>query len=354
MDKKRIEWVDTAKFLCMLAVMAEHAESMTGTLDKIVDPFYLNMFSFAAGYVYVHRHGFRNFFSKKLRQLMVPWLFFSLLVIFSAHLFSFNEHESLWRELELNFLQIKYSRGEMWYVAALFVAFIPFYFSIDWYENSNEPARKKTGLLLIVSFLLALGSLAFSTFFPRDILPWTRELVPVALPWHLEYIFQVMFAMILGYLFRRFWEPTFDRYDGPWTCLLLWIAYLVAVLVIGGPLPYFELARYLWYYPCAFLGMAAVISLAKRIRPNAYTRCVGQNTLIYYGLHGKVESVIQAGIRHFWREPYEELIGGGHESAALLAVALALVVSVLLMPVSWFINRYLPFMLGRPIKKKAR
>ena len=33
MEKKRIEWVDSAKFLCMLAVMAEHAESMTGTMD---------------------------------------------------------------------------------------------------------------------------------------------------------------------------------------------------------------------------------------------------------------------------------------------------------------------------------
>ena len=74
MEKKRIEWVDTARFLCMLAVMAEHAESMTGTMDKIIDPFYLNMFSFAAGYVYVHRRGFRDFLGRKVRQLLVPWL----------------------------------------------------------------------------------------------------------------------------------------------------------------------------------------------------------------------------------------------------------------------------------------
>ena len=353
MEKKRIEWVDSAKFLCMLAVMAEHAESMTGTMDKIIDPFYLNMFSFAAGYVYVHRHGFKDFLGKKVRQLLVPWFCFSLLVILSSHLFSFNAHESLGKELLQNFLQIKHSGGEMWYVAALFVAFLPFYFFIDRYERSALALRRKTALLLGVSFVLALLSLAFATFFPRDILPWTRELVPAALPWHLEYMFQAMFAMVLGYLFRRFWEPGFDRHDGPWTCLLLWAAYLAAVLVIGGPMPYYGLARYLWYYPSAFLGMAAVISLAKRIRPNRYTRCVGQNTLTYYGLHGKVESVLQAMLRHFWYEPYEELIWGGHESSALLAVALSLLVSVILMPVAWFINRYLPFMVGRKPAKGA-
>ena len=38
---------------------------------------------------------------------------------------------------------------------------------------------------------------------------------------------------------------------------------LAAVLVIGGPMPYYGLARYLWYYPSAFLGMAAVISAAR-------------------------------------------------------------------------------------------
>ena len=353
MEKKRIEWVDTAKFLCMIAVMAEHAESMTAVQDKIVDPFYLNMFSFAAGYVYFHRHGFRDFFRKKVRQLFIPWLCFSLLVIVSAHLFSFNEHESIWKELGQNFLQIKFYRGEMWYVAALFVAFIPFYFFIDRYERSVRPVREKALLLLLVSFLLAEASLAFSTFFPKDILPWTREWVYVSLPWHLEYIFQVVFAMVLGYLFRLYGEARFDRWDGPWTTVALWAVYLVFVLVIGGPMPYFELARYLWYYPCVLVGLAAVTSLAKRIRPNRYTRCVGQNTLTYYGLHGKVESLLQAVLRRVIGQPYVELVYGGHEASALVAVALALVVSVLLMPVAWFINRYLPFMVGRKRKKAS-
>ena len=64
--------------------------------------------------------------------------------------------------------------------------------------------------------------------------------------------------------------------------------------------------------------------------------------------------MLQAMLRHFWYEPYEELIWGGHESSALLAVALSLAVSVILMPVAWFINRYLPFMVGRKPRRKTR
>jgi branched-subunit amino acid transport protein len=35
-------------------------------------------------------------------------------------------------------------------------------------------------------------------------------------------------------------------------------------------------------------------------------------------------------------------------------VALSLAVSVILMPVAWFINRYLPFMVGRKPRRKTR
>ena len=70
MEQKRITWVDTARFFAMLAVMANHTQYTTAKLDSFVAPFYLNMFSFAAGYVYVHRAGFGKFFRRKLQQLL--------------------------------------------------------------------------------------------------------------------------------------------------------------------------------------------------------------------------------------------------------------------------------------------
>ena len=347
MDKKRVEWIDTLKCLCMIAVLTEHVEFVTPAWDELVEPFFLNLFSFAAGYVYVHREGFGRFFMKKVRQLWVPWLFFSTLTILTAHLFSFNEHRSLAVELGENLLQIMYLGSEMWYVAALFVAFLPFYFFIRAYERSDAPTGEKAARLLGLSFLLCAGSYLFSQLAPRDLFPWCRPELPVTLPWHLEYMFQAMFFMVLGYLFRLRYEPVFDRYDGAWSCALLWAAYLLLDFGLPRLIPWTRAGELLRYYPRVFLGCAAVISLSKRIRPNAYTRFVGGNTLSYYGLHGKAESFLQALMRRINAPEYAELVWGDHPEALLYALAEALLVSVLLIPAAWLIERYLPFAVGR-------
>ena len=353
MEKKRVEWIDTLKCLCMIAVLAEHVEFVTPAWNELVEPFFLNLFSFAAGYVYIHREGFGRFFRKKVRQLWVPWLFFSTLTILMAHIFSFNEHKSLAVELGQNMLQIMYLGSEMWYVAALFVAFLPFYFFIRAYEHSVAPLGRKTAALLGISFLLCAGSFFFSRLAPRNLFPWCRPELPVTLPWHLEYMFQAMFFMVLGYLFRLRYEAAFDRHDGVRSCVLLWTAYLLLVIGLPRLIPWTPASELLWYYPRAFLGCAAVISLSKRLRPNAYTRFVGGNTLSYYGLHGKAESFVQAIMRRINAPEYAELVWGDHPEALLYAVAEALLVSVLLIPVAWLIDRYLPFAVGRRRKKEA-
>ena len=92
-------------------------------------------------------------------------------------------------------------------------------------------------------------------------------------------------------------------------------------------------------------------TLSRRLRPNAYTRFIGGNTLSYYGLHGKAESLVQALLRRINEPEYLELVWGDHPEALLYAIAEALLVSVLLIPAAWFIDRYLPFAAGRRRKK---
>ena len=147
MEQKRIEWVDTARFFAMLAVMTNHTQFSTDRFDSFVTPFYLNIFSFAAGYVYCHRAGFSRFFRKKVQQLFIPWLCLSVLSIVSAGLFSLNRHAPVATRLFENLLQIHYRNDEMWYVAALFAAFLPFYFVVGCYER-DRGGKGRRGLLL--------------------------------------------------------------------------------------------------------------------------------------------------------------------------------------------------------------
>ena len=131
---KRIIWVDVVKYICILMVMLSHLETRTDVWQAFYAPFFLSAFFFVSGYVYKPKDGFKQFLYKKLRQLFIPWLVFSVFNILLSQMLSFNEHESLLTELTWNFLQIRGHSDGVWFVAALFVTFIPFYFFIKWCE----------------------------------------------------------------------------------------------------------------------------------------------------------------------------------------------------------------------------
>ena len=135
---KRIEWVDTVKYVCIIMVMLSHLETRTNIWCAFYSPFFLTTFFFTAGYVYKPKGSFKEFFHSKSRQLFVPWLVFSVFDILLSQVISFNAHESLFEELKWNFLQIRGQGDQIWFVAALFVAFIPFYFFIKRYEAISE------------------------------------------------------------------------------------------------------------------------------------------------------------------------------------------------------------------------
>ena len=355
MDKKRIDWVDTARFFCMLAVMANHTQYTSPKLDSFVEPFFLNMFTFAAGYVYTHRPGFGCFFRKKLQQLFLPWLCLSTLTIILAQLFSFRSHDPLWIALGKNLLQIRYFGDEMWYVAALFVTFLPFYAVIACYEagGKDKPLRALTLLLLV--FLFAVVSDCLTQFGPAEHMPWYRGSGPLTLPWHLEYIGPMLFFMLLGYLFRRYGEAAFDRLNQVWLWPVLLALYvfvnMVLPLRVGG---IFGFKRVLFLYLCALLGVATLIALGKTLPSNRFIRFVGQNTILYYGLHGKAESAVQQLLGRLWPEPFVVFRHSESVPAYLLAVGVALLVAVLLIPVNKLILRWLPFLAGKPKKERKQ
>ena len=353
MDKKRIDWIDTARFFCMLAVMANHTLYTNPKLDSFVEPFFLNMFTFAAGYVYTHHPGFGDVFRKKLRQLFLPWLYLSTLTIVLAQLFSFRSHDALWIALGKNLLQIRYLKDEMWYVAALFVSFLPFYAVVACYETGGAKKRRRAWLLLVLVFLLAISSDCLTQFGPAEHLPWYRGSGPIALPWHLEYVGPMLFFMLLGYLFRRYGEAAFDRLNRAWLWPLLLALYVLVVMVlplrVGG---IFGFPRVLFLYLCALLGILTLIAMGKSLPSNAFVRFIGQNTILYYGLHGKAESAVQQLLGHVWPMPFAVYRYREAVPAYLLAVLIALIVAVLLIPVNKLILRYLPFLAGKT-KKRA-
>ena len=106
----------------------------------------------------------------------------------------------------------------------------------------------KCVVAIALAWLLSFSSILYTRLVPADIFPWNTT----SLPWHIEYMFQAMFYMVLGYM------------------------------------------DILYHYLTVVVGIATLILIAKEIKANRYINYVGQNTLIYFALHGKALSVIQA------------------------------------------------------------
>ena len=197
--QKRIVWVDVVKYICILMVMLSHLEARTDVWQAFYTPFFLSAFFFVSGYVYKQSDGFKQFLYKKFRQLFIPWLVFSVFNILLSQVFSFNVHTAFLPELAWNFLQIRGQGDGIWFVAALFVTFIPFYFFIKWYEFiSQNGGHSKDTVAILIAWILSMISILYSRLLPEGIFPWGSA----ALPWHIEYIFQAMFYMVLGYIFQ--------------------------------------------------------------------------------------------------------------------------------------------------------
>ena len=73
---------------------------------------------------------------------------------------------------------------------------------------------------------------------------------------------------------------------------------------------------------------------------------VGQNTLIYFALHGKAFSFIQVLLSRYAAGSYSAILSNAITSN-LFAVAFTFLLSFILLIPAYIINRWFPFIVGR-------
>lgn len=345
---KRLAWLDIAKYICIMAVMLEHLESTTDELGCFFSPFFVLCFFAVAGYTHRAGQPFGAFLLKKVKTLFVPWLIFSTFDIAISQLVSFSAHESFFTELGRNFLQIRGYGDQIWFVAALFMAFIPFWAFIEWYSRERAaPVRR--AVFIAISLVLFIADNLYSKYTDGSFFPWGSS----ALPWHVEYIFQGMFYMMLGYCFREAWEARFDALPGAKVAALIFVIYSIIIY-----LPYFvalpEAAfAFSAVYVTPIVGIIMVFAVSKLIPANKYMCYIGQNTLIYFALHGKVFSFVENMLARFASPLYGTILGNVLLSN-LFALVFTFLLSLLLLIPTYIINRWFPFILGRRRKKSTQ
>lgn len=156
-----------------------------------------------------------------------------------------------------------------------------------------------------------------------------------------------MFYMVLGYLFRRNMETEFDKHNTQKMRIAALIVYLLLVFI-----PFLEkkelpmIADILYQYLTSIVGIVTLILIAKVIKGNKYIDYVGQNTLIYFALHGKVYSIIQTLLKKIAVDFYSVVLNSVVASS-VFCLGLSLALSVILIIPAYIINRWFPFIVGR-------
>ena len=275
----RIIWIDIVKGIAMLFVMLHH--HVLGLSEYIYrlfySPFFLTAFFVTAGYVFSRNQRFSEFLKKKIRTLLIPMFLLAIIGIITQRSFSVD---SFCRQI-IDLLVQKGTGGyRMWFVAAMFVACVAFYFVA--YLDSMQ--------LILACFALAVINIVWQRYYPD-----------VLLPWHLEMLGIACFWMGFGYLLRKSLNQKGVEFITLRVQILVLGAYLmllfcsyrwlgITYISLSGyhkhVIAYFILngAGVIWL--CVFANSRFPVYIEK------FLVFIGQNTLFYFAFHGKLQTAM--------------------------------------------------------------
>lgn len=318
-QKDRITWVDTCKGICMLCVMLSHVDFVPTIYVDFFVNFFLSAFFLLSGYTYNNTRSFGDFIYRKIRTLAVPIFAFGFIDILLRFVFTLSEPIPLAIQIRGMFFQIRGNNDELWFLAAMFTTSICFYF-IEKYIK-NEIAFSAVLLLLFVLSSMYKGS---------------------PLPWHLQMIGSFCIWMGLGFLYKKH-ASNLCRINSKMILGGI-IALYFGVIIIKKNVPIsstivFDVINFI----AALIGNMFVVMMAQILPQYKALRFIGQNTIVYFAFHGKVERVLMLLLPVLFQH-FNIDFGGVY--AYILSILCVAIESVVLVIPAKIVNRFFPFLLG--------
>ena len=335
---KRQAWLDYIKFIAMTLVVVYHTPPR---YDSAHEAALFNMgapvFFFAAGYLFniAKQKNFFTFLGHRARQILVPYTTF--FIIFYALWLAVGRRMAGPEEQAIDVFTPMWQfvqgtpdvvLGPFWFLAALFTMQV-IYYPIKRYLSGCWP--------LVVALLLSVGLLVMPD------LPWFRY-------WNLDKAFLYMPI----YAFGNCCRPLVEKFEFSTPARsLLWMA--LAVLGLGflilAPLSIDRAVAYVLAPEAVILVLPLYTPVCKWLEKRCGTSRIAQTVAItgitYLALQNYLIGVIKiVAARLMGPEILDDSI--------LFKVVIALVVMAVLYPLAVFIERYLPFLLGKGYKRVVK
>ncbi len=280
-DKSRIQWIDAAKGICMICIIAGHLG--VRDINLIVYPFHLTIFFILSGYTLKQAPLDREFLNKKFRSIMVPYFItcFCVMVmdVVNSLLTGNTSIMDVTSEIAKDFarsfmasgtytnigsIEIGSAIGAIWFLPALFFALI---FALILINRVRSAAWR---------FIIAFGLFVAACISPKII--W--------LPFSIQSAMMAVFFILIGYELRQ--RPQiFENFD--WKRCLCALAIFVLCLLLGKTRIYYVRA----YVDDIFLSLISALSMSmvvlycvrhflEKVKPLAW---IGRNSLLFLCCH---------------------------------------------------------------------
>lgn len=332
--KKRIAWIDNAKFIGIFIVVLGHLPNPKVITDYIFS-FHMPLFFFLSGITFSFKNEiFKNFVGKISKSTIIPYVTFG----FITYTYWLCIGRNFGRDALLNLpwyrpiIGMFYSNGidnwlvhntPLWFLTCLFITKIVFYVLI-------KIVRSEIILGLILVIMSVIGYLISLTDFIR--LPWGINIVPISL---------LFFGY--GYLLKKNMNVQDIGSKTFWLVpLLIPIGFYLSTINGNVDMNGNSYNNYFLFILSAFLGIFVCIIISQAMGLYKITSYIGKNTLVIFTLHGIAFSVFKGILILVFKIDLRLM----YDNLLINTIFSILIIAVLL-PVNYFINRYFSILIGK-------
>ena len=317
---QRIEWIDFLRGFAMILILVFHTEMYYKEYDAT--PYYVYttnaiiLFYFISGYLFYQNNiifQWRKRIISIIRSLLIPYFIFTTLIAVP---------KLLVRQMEIDWIKIAYNiltGRASWFIAALIVAEILF-----------------TAILLIKrGKMLCLSIAAVTCLIIYYIIPFNEHNY-----WQWQDALLAVTFLYSGYLYHQY-RDFFHTINKPlYSLLLLLILIVIKVYEYHVDLPMRNIAveNVPLFLADSFIWLLFVISIIRYIPHCKMIEWTGKHCIIYYFVCGGCPLLISMMMNKIGI-PYN-----GYLYRYLFALILVYSFATAL---TWLINRYVPFLLGK-------
>lgn len=186
-NKDRKEYIDLAKGVCIIFVMAIHlSNDMIFSIPYIMS-FRMPFYFFICGLFVSTKYSYRQFVVKKVNALLVPFIFFSIIALIQQLLTTIVEPPHDYSKILKTILSpYQCINGPLWFLVCLFFSYLIYYFLKK--KISKESLRA-----------LAVILISFSGYFMSKITVFGHHII---LPFFLSTSMTALIFIYMGGVFR--------------------------------------------------------------------------------------------------------------------------------------------------------